>query len=337
MEFPSNGEHGFESAVLLARRGDYAAAERCLKTAHKAGQCSDVEALDLLGRMHAQRRQYLKAESYWEQARRLDPANAAVSDALTRVRSRQPYTSWAAKVVALILVVGAVVILQAWHTSSIHEAMAAQTAAFNSAVDTVVSDVDGLDGNLAEFKTEFSSIIEDRMARASHERTEAVRQLRTELHAASSTQRVITVGSELAEQIADLGSTIEKATALRIDDAVASLRQSQQDLEQRQTANAQAIRDQLDRVVIETTRVAEERATELQARIASAIQALEKSAMDAMAMTARTSDVASLEEALKSTQVEVRAIQTDLTALVEMVRSLQVSEGDAGDPIGGDG
>lgn len=81
-------------AALLARKGEYAAAESLLKQL----LCSENEsprALDLLARIHAQQGRFSEAETFWKRALEVEPNNESYLAGLNRIAQMRSRPLWA--------------------------------------------------------------------------------------------------------------------------------------------------------------------------------------------------------------------------------------------------
>lgn len=86
MNSSDDGDGLFVEAAILARRGRYSEAARLLSRARESGRCTELEALDLEARMHAQQGEYLAAEECWRRARSLSGEPDAYKAELRRLR-----------------------------------------------------------------------------------------------------------------------------------------------------------------------------------------------------------------------------------------------------------
>ena len=73
-------------AAILARKGFFTEASRLLRQSLEAGECSDIQALDLQARMFAQQGMLLRAEGCWTEALRHEPGNSTYLEALATLR-----------------------------------------------------------------------------------------------------------------------------------------------------------------------------------------------------------------------------------------------------------
>lgn len=110
-------------ARRLARRGCFAEADEQLGKAYAAGECSEAEALDLKGRICAQRGLLLQAEACWRKAQSLDPDNPAYADALTVLRQGQRpaaalFRMWGWLGVVVLLVVVTILLSAAYRAAA---------------------------------------------------------------------------------------------------------------------------------------------------------------------------------------------------------------------------
>lgn len=103
----------FIRATAMARTGRYEEAMTALQIAFAEQECSEVQALDLKARIHAQQGYYLAAESCWERARKLDPDNPAYDRALARLRKPRGDARLALTVSIFAAVVMAALLLRA--------------------------------------------------------------------------------------------------------------------------------------------------------------------------------------------------------------------------------
>ena len=103
----------FIRATALARIGRYEEAMTALQAAFTEQECSEVQALDLKARIHAQQGYYLAAESCWERARKLDPDNPAYNRGLAQLRKPRRGTRFAFFLTAIAALLMAVLLLRA--------------------------------------------------------------------------------------------------------------------------------------------------------------------------------------------------------------------------------
>lgn len=79
----------FSAAVILARKGRYAEAGNLLQKALDAGECTEVQALDLQARIYAQQGLHLEAEACWRKANALD-RSSSFDESIERLRRARP-------------------------------------------------------------------------------------------------------------------------------------------------------------------------------------------------------------------------------------------------------
>lgn len=88
----SRGRADFRSELralaMSARTGELAAAARGLRALRAPDALSEVERLDLLGRVEAQRGHYLEAMAAWQRTLELDPGHSAATAALAALQKR---------------------------------------------------------------------------------------------------------------------------------------------------------------------------------------------------------------------------------------------------------
>lgn len=138
-----------EHAANLARAGRYSEAEGLLDKL-KADDTSSPLVLDLLARIRAQQGRLQEAESLWNKALRLDPANEPYQKALKRVTQLQkrprylPALLYMLVGMVIITCVGAAIFLIRGNRSdkTVAASQRAASAGVNSATSTQASSVD---------------------------------------------------------------------------------------------------------------------------------------------------------------------------------------------------
>jgi tetratricopeptide (TPR) repeat protein len=130
----------FVTAAILARRGQYEAAAKYLRQALDAGQCSEVQYLDLQARICAQMGLYLDAATCWRKARTIDPSNPAYASGLARLAQLQRQTLNPFHIVIGVFGLIAVLLL-AWQALIVQPRSATRIASLEQAMSDLHANV----------------------------------------------------------------------------------------------------------------------------------------------------------------------------------------------------
>jgi len=197
------------AAIALARQGKYGEASKLLQKAFEAGECSEVDALDLQARMYAQQGCYFEAESCWRKAKALDGANPAYDEALSRLRRVHHSTGRLLGAVAVLFAAVALGLLF-WQVAVVNPHLAGRQDAVKASLLALQKDLSKFRGTSKEQDRAMAARLEgvDNRLRALDARLfDRVRSLPT---ASQIAERYDTLVAHVDGQIATLQASLER-------------------------------------------------------------------------------------------------------------------------------